>query len=63
MTSVKNQGLCGSAWAFSTVAFFEQESIMSLNETADLDLSEQYLVSCDTKNLYCREGFLETAMD
>jgi C1A family cysteine protease len=23
-TAIKNQGMCGSSWAFSTIAFFEQ---------------------------------------
>ena len=45
-TPVKNQGYCGSCWAFSAVGTAESAiNIGSLDPALDLDLSEQYLVS------------------
>ena len=46
MTPVKNQGGCGSCWAFSAVGVAEAAHNIGTNDPAlDLDLSEQYLVS------------------
>lgn len=47
MTSVKNTGICGASWAFTTVAFFEQLAIMSGAANSTLDLSEMYLIACN----------------
>ena len=54
MTSVKNQGSCGSCWAFSTVGVVEGTyNIESGDPDLDLDLSEEYLVSdCYTMGAY-----------
>jgi lysophospholipase L1-like esterase len=47
MTSVRNQGGCGSCVAFSAVGALEgQLKIQSNNPSWDVDLSEQYLFSC-----------------
>jgi hypothetical protein len=54
MTSVKNQGSCGSCWAFSTAGVVEGTyNVESGNPDIDLDLSEEYLVSdCYTMGAY-----------
>jgi hypothetical protein len=44
VTSVKNQGNCGSGWAFVTVAALE--SRIMIETGAELDLSEQHVLNC-----------------
>lgn len=47
LTSVKDQGSCGSCWAFATVGAIESKiKIVNSNSSLDKDLSEQDLVSC-----------------
>ncbi|MCD6467905.1 MAG: PKD domain-containing protein, partial [Thermoplasmata archaeon] len=47
MTSVKNQGHCGSCWAFAADGALEAIiNIKNNNPDLDMDLSEQYLLSC-----------------
>jgi len=54
MTSVKNQGSCGSCWAFASAGVTEGTyNIKSGNPNLDLDLAEEYLVSdCYTMGSY-----------
>jgi len=52
---VRNQGGCGSCWAFATVGALESQ-IMLQSGTAE-DLSEQYLVSCNTNGWDCGGGW------
>jgi len=47
ITKVKNQGDCGSCWAFSAVS--EMESCWFLGGHTLTELSPQQVVSCDTK--------------
>ncbi|HUS71228.1 MAG TPA: C1 family peptidase [Anaerolineae bacterium] len=54
-TPVRNQGGCGSCWAFSTVG--PLESNMLIHGSLEKDLSEQYLLSCNTDGWNCRGGF------
>jgi C1A family cysteine protease len=47
LTPVKNQGACGSCWAFATMGDMESEIKIARNDSNfDVDLSEQDLVSC-----------------
>ncbi len=46
ITPPKNQETCGGCWAFAAIACMEAMCILRGAE-ADLDLSEQYVISCD----------------
>jgi hypothetical protein len=47
MSPVKDQGSCGSCWAFAALGAIEaQYNIETNNPNADIDLSEQDLISC-----------------
>ena len=59
VSAVKDQGSCGSCWAFSTVAnleglYFATKGVMKT-------FSEQMLVDCDTSDSGCNGGLMEYA--
>lgn len=62
-TPVKNQGYCGSCWAFSATEQIESDSIRLGLLTVSDSLSPQQIVSCDTTDLGCNGGNTETAYD
>jgi inhibitor of cysteine peptidase len=54
-TPVKSQGACGGCWAFATVGVVE--NLLHLDDPAVTpDLSEQYLISCNTQGWTCAGG-------
>jgi len=53
-TAVKNQGSCGSCWAFSVIG--TMEAMILKNDGVEVDLSEQQLVSCNTLGWGCNGG-------
>ena len=53
-TPVRNQGDCGSCWAFATVA--PLESAILIRDGVEVDLSEQWLVNCNTDGFNCVDG-------
>ncbi|CAK1590706.1 unnamed protein product [Parnassius mnemosyne] len=61
ISAVKNQGQCGSCWAFSSTAAVEGALARS-NGGRNIDLSEQSLVDCAwDHNLGCNGGLLDQA--
>ncbi len=54
VTPVKNQGYCGSCWAFGTVGVME--TALARSGYGLRDLSEQFLISCNQDNWGCGGG-------
>ncbi|MFH1681723.1 MAG: C1 family peptidase [Candidatus Eisenbacteria bacterium] len=54
-TPVKSQGSCGSCWAFGTAAPLECN--IKIKDGVTVNLSEQYLVSCNSDGWSCSGGW------
>jgi cathepsin F len=59
VTAVKNQGQCGSCWAFTAVG--EMESQLLMKGRGVFSLSPQQLVDCDPFDTGCNGGFYDRA--
>ena len=55
VTGIRNQGSCGSCWAFGTLASYE--AAISINFDKTEDLSEQWLIDCNTQGFGCNGGW------
>ncbi len=61
VTPVRDQGGCGSCWAFATAAALESNLLISNNTPdTDLNVSEQVLVSCGGSGS-CNGGYISSA--
>ncbi len=61
VSRIKNQGQCGSCWAFAAIASCESWALL---DKKTVDLSEQQLVDCSEYygNQGCRGGFRMPAL-
>lgn len=59
-TPVKNQGSCGSCWAFAACGSFE--AVIKIADRKTVDLSEQWIVNCDKSNSGCSGGWCPDKM-
>ena len=57
VSPVKDQGSCGSCWAFSTVG--NLEGLYYKEKQTMVTLSEQMLIDCDTYDSGCNGGLME----
>ena len=58
-TPVKDQGYCGSCWAFAASEQIESDAMRTLGVT--FELSPQQLVECDRSSMGCNGGLQERA--
>jgi len=68
VTAIKNQGQCGSCWAFSATEAIESQLVLTSGGKYRLDLSPQQIASCaPSTGTYgcqgCNGGFTEGAYD
>ena len=60
---IRDQGKCGSCWAFAVTEVFSDIINTATNGSLKVVLSPQDMVSCDTNDYGCDGGYLDKAWD
>lgn len=60
-TPVKDQGVCGSCWAFAAIS--QLESYILIYDGVEMDLSEQHVIDCNAAGKDCDGGNAWAAYD
>jgi len=68
VADIKDQGYCGSCWAFSTVGALESAHHLKYGGASVPTFSEQYFVSCDNRknggtDMGCNGGLMDSAFE
>jgi C1A family cysteine protease len=65
VTSVKNQGGCGSCYSFNTMAALEGQYLIKKGSNSNLDLAEQQIVDCSQQhgNHGCDGGWMTSVFE
>ena len=61
VTPIRDQGNCGSCWSFSAQATIAD--VLAIHGKGDIDLSEQFPVSCDKESSGCNGGWPSSAFE
>ena len=61
VNAIRDQGSCGSCWAFSATEQLESDSIRTGLLTVSDTLSPQQIVSCDASSFGCGGGYTASA--
>ena len=66
VTAIRNQGACGSCWAFGPTASHESYQVQFQGADISINLSEQQIVDCATQGPYdnhgCNGGYASRAL-
>ena len=60
---IRNQGSCGSCWAFAATGVLADRACISGQTKGHVVMSPQQLVSCDTQDYGCNGGYLDKSWD
>jgi cathepsin B len=60
---IRDQGQCGSCWAFGATESFSDRVAVATGDKIDFVFSPEDLVSCDAENYGCGGGYLQAAWD